>query len=148
LVREDDGRLLRGRDIDPGLPASALVAWDAAAGAPLIYDSTRVDYALADRLPALAGEYTVATTAGPVRCATAFERLMRCCADYLPSVVERITGVPPERLEAAAALLARRPVAYYCWTGVGQHHNATQTDRAIAILMALTGSVDAPGGNV
>jgi hypothetical protein len=32
--------------------------------------------------------------------------------------------------------------------GVGQHTNATQTDRVIATLMALTGSFDAPGGNV
>jgi anaerobic selenocysteine-containing dehydrogenase len=148
LVREDDGRLLRGRDIDPGLPASAFIAWDAEAGAPLIYDSARVDYAAAGRLPTLIGEYTVATAAGPVRCATAFERLLRRCAEYPPALVERITGVPQAQLAAAAALLARRPVAYYCWTGVGQHHNATQTDRAIAILMALTGSYDAPGGNV
>jgi len=41
LVRADDGKLLRGRDVDPGLPASAFVAWDAAAGAPLIYDRER-----------------------------------------------------------------------------------------------------------
>jgi anaerobic selenocysteine-containing dehydrogenase len=34
------------------------------------------------------------------------------------------------------------------WSGVGQHTNATQTDRAISTLMALTGSFDAPGGNV
>jgi anaerobic selenocysteine-containing dehydrogenase len=50
--------------------------------------------------------------------------------------------------QAAAALGSGRPVAYYCWTGVAQHANASQTDRAIAILMALTGSIDAPGGNV
>jgi anaerobic selenocysteine-containing dehydrogenase len=145
LVRADDGTLLRGRDIDPGLPEPTLVAWDEAAGAPLIYDRDHVDYA---GLPALAGEYTVETTAGPVRCATAFELLRRRCAAYPPEIVERITGVPQAQLAAAAELLARRPVAYYCWTGVGQHHNATQTDRAIAILMALTGSFDAPGGNV
>ncbi len=40
------------------------------------------------------------------------------------------------------------PVCYYGWTGVGQHTNATQTDRAIALICALTGSFDAPGGNV
>jgi len=148
LVRLDDGRLLRGRDIDPALPQAALVAWDEAAGAPLIYDRVRVDYAPPGRAPALDGEYAGATAAGPVRCATAFDLLRRRCAAYPPEVVERITGVPRDQLAPAAALLARRPVAYYCWTGVEQHHNATQTDRAIAILMALTGSVDAPGGNV
>jgi anaerobic selenocysteine-containing dehydrogenase len=45
-------------------------------------------------------------------------------------------------------LFEARPVSYYMWSGVGQHTNATQTDRAISTLMALTGSVDAPGGNV
>ncbi len=148
LVRADDGRFLRGSDVDPALPASALVAWDEAGAAPLIFDRDRVDYAVPGRLAALAGEYTVETTAGPVRCATAFELLRRRCAEYTPAVVERITGVPHAQLAPATALLSRRPVAYYCWTGVGQHHNATQTDRAIAILMALTGSFDAPGGNV
>ena len=39
-------------------------------------------------------------------------------------------------------------VSYYGWTGVGEHTNATQTDRAIALVCALTGSFDAPGGNV
>src|SRR3546814_11417317 len=37
---------------------------------------------------------------------------------------------------------------YYGWTGIGQHANATQIDRAIATLFALKGQVDAPGGNV
>jgi anaerobic selenocysteine-containing dehydrogenase len=39
-------------------------------------------------------------------------------------------------------------VAYYAWSGVEQQTNATQTARAIAQLYALTGSFDAPGGNV
>ena len=44
--------------------------------------------------------------------------------------------------------MSSRPVSYYAWSGVGQHTNATQTDRAISLLMTLTGSFDAPGGNV
>ena len=42
----------------------------------------------------------------------------------------------------------RAPVAYYAWSGVGQHTNATQTDRAISCLYALTGSLGRRGGNV
>ncbi len=41
-----------------------------------------------------------------------------------------------------------RPVAYYAWSGVEMQTNATQIARAIAQLYALTGSFDAPGGNV
>jgi anaerobic selenocysteine-containing dehydrogenase len=39
-------------------------------------------------------------------------------------------------------------VACFLWTGLEQHTNATQTNRAIALLYALTGSFDVPGGNV
>ena len=39
-------------------------------------------------------------------------------------------------------------VAYYAWNGVGQSLTATQTDRAISILYALTGSYGRKGGNV
>jgi anaerobic selenocysteine-containing dehydrogenase len=41
-----------------------------------------------------------------------------------------------------------RPVAYYAWSGVEMQTNATQIARAIAQLSLLTGSFDAPGGNV
>ena len=39
-------------------------------------------------------------------------------------------------------------MAYFHWTGLEQHTNASQTVRAISLLYALTGSFDAPGGNV
>jgi anaerobic selenocysteine-containing dehydrogenase len=41
-----------------------------------------------------------------------------------------------------------RPVSYYAWSGHEQHANATETARAMAMLYALTGDFDAPGGNV
>ena len=41
-----------------------------------------------------------------------------------------------------------RPVAYYAWSGVEMQTNSTQIARAIAQLYVLTGSFDAPGGNV
>jgi anaerobic selenocysteine-containing dehydrogenase len=71
------------------------------------------------------------------------------CGRYTPKRVEGLTGVPEEQVVRAARLLAEhRPVAYYAWSGVGQHTNATQTDRAISLLYALTGSFDTRGGNV
>ena len=50
--------------------------------------------------------------------------------------------------ETARLLWEHRPVAFYTWSGVEQHSNAAPTARAIGILYALTGSFDAPGGNV
>ncbi|MBI1734451.1 MAG: molybdopterin-dependent oxidoreductase [Candidatus Rokubacteria bacterium] len=137
LVREDTGRFLteRGR----------LVAWDAGGGRPVHYDPATGGYAAPSRDLALDGRYVV----GDVACRPAFARYAELCRSYSPERVEAVTWVPAAQVRAAARMLwASRPVSYYCWTGVGQTTNATQTDRAIALLYALTGSFEAPGGNV
>ena len=71
------------------------------------------------------------------------------CARFAPQAAAGITGVPAEQIVATARLLwYARPVAFYTWSGLEQHSNATQTVRAIGQLYALTGCIDAPGGNV
>ena len=71
------------------------------------------------------------------------------CARFAPPVAAGITGVPAEQIVSTARLLWNaRPVAFYTWSGLEQHSNATQTVRAICQLYALTGCIDAPGGNV
>lgn len=71
------------------------------------------------------------------------------CAQYPPETAQEITGVPADQIVATARLLwEQRPVAFYTWSGLEQHSNATQTVRAIGQLYALTGCVDTPGGNV
>jgi anaerobic selenocysteine-containing dehydrogenase len=66
-----------------------------------------------------------------------------------PEIAARLSGVNADAIRSAARLLwQHRPVAHFTWTGLEQQSNATQTDRAIAILHSLTGSIDVPGGNV
>ena len=48
----------------------------------------------------------------------------------------------------AQVLWEHRPVAFYTWSGLEQHRGTTQIIRAINVLYALTGCLDAPGGNV
>jgi anaerobic selenocysteine-containing dehydrogenase len=48
----------------------------------------------------------------------------------------------------AQILWEHRPVAFYTWSGLEQHSGTTQIIRAINVLYALTGCLDAPGGNV
>jgi anaerobic selenocysteine-containing dehydrogenase len=149
LVREDTGRFLTAADLgDDRLPTS-YIAWDAAAHATIVYDPATARYTTSSGDPLLAGAVTVTTGAGPVRCRPALDHYRALCAAYPPERVAAITGVPAEQIRATAQVLwERRPVGYYAWSGVGQHTNATQTDRAIALLYALTGSWDGPGGNV
>jgi anaerobic selenocysteine-containing dehydrogenase len=153
LVRDDDGRLLTERDLAAGGSASKPVAWSRATDAPVVYDPARRafdgvdDPAGAD--PALFGRYAIDTPAGPVTCRPAFDLSAEICRRYASKTVEETTGVPLEQVERAARLLwEARPVASYAWSGIEQQTGATQIFRAIAQLYALTGSFDAPGGNV
>ena len=145
------GRLLAASDLAAGGDPDHPVAWRAGEGTPEAVDPG----APAGPGPgpgakwALEGSFRVRTAAGEVACRTAFSRYRDLCREYPPERVERITGVPARQVRAAARLLWKsRPVAYYAWSGVGQHTNATQTDRAISLLYALTGSRGRRGGNV
>src|SRR5699024_4655640 len=63
--------------------------------------------------------------------------------------VSQATTIDEGDLQKFYDLLAsKKKVAYHSWTGVGQHSNATQTERCIASLYALLGAVDRPGGNL
>ena len=66
-----------------------------------------------------------------------------------PEHAAAITGRRGRAIRQTAHLLwHHRPLAYFTWTGLEQHTNATQTARAHSILHALTGCIDVPGGNV
>jgi anaerobic selenocysteine-containing dehydrogenase/ferredoxin-NADP reductase len=153
LVRSDNGLFLRERDLWPETATDRFVVWDDAQGGPMPFDAdVAVDARGAESLR-LRGEVVVVWADGshgaqPLRCAPAFELLAQASAAYTPAEVTRITGVAEAPLRAAATLFGEgRRVAYHAWTGIGQHTNATQSERAVATLYALTGSFDTVGGN-
>jgi anaerobic selenocysteine-containing dehydrogenase len=77
------------------------------------------------------------------------EHLRRHCSAMTPEATEAITGVPADAIvETARTLWTSRPVAFYSWSGLEQHANTTQMIRGVNVLYALTGGLDAPGGNV
>ena len=149
LVRDDTGRFLAGADLDPAVDPKRHVVWDAAAARPVVYDPLTGQYVDHVKEPQLLGSVGIVTRSGVIACRPAFERYAALCREYPPERVARITGVPAAQIvETARLLWERRPVSYFHWTGLEQHTNATQTVRAISLLYALTGSFDAPGGNV
>lgn len=142
LVREDNGRLLTEADVDADGRAGTFMtaaANDAIAPATTTAAAgTQID-----------ARRTVRTRDGDVACSTAFLLYRNACAAWPPERVAAVTGVGADKLHAAADILgSAKSVAYYCWNGVGQSISATQTDRAISTLYALTGSYGRPGGNV
>jgi anaerobic selenocysteine-containing dehydrogenase len=76
-----------------------------------------------------------------------FEALRDRIARFDPGTVAGITSLPRESIETAARMIARNgPTSI--WTGLGlEHHDdATQTVRAVTILMALCGDLAVRGG--
>ena len=95
------------------------------------------------------GRFGIKTSEGIVSCRTAFQVYADACGHYTPAKTEKLTDIPAQQIINTARLLhASGPVSYFTWTGTAQQSQATQTGRAIALLYALTGHFDAPGGNV
>jgi anaerobic selenocysteine-containing dehydrogenase len=149
LVRDDNSTMLRSETLGLGGEAGGFVAWDEKRAVPVAYNIGDRRYAETPGRLAIAGEFVIETREGSIRCRPAFELFAARCRGMSPQDAAAVSGVGAEVVREAARLLwHHRPVADYTWTGLEQHTNATQTDRVIAILHALTGSIDVPGGNV
>lgn len=147
LVNTHSGGLVRASDLWPDQPPEAFVTLDrygqARAHDPRVElldpENCRLDAkATLDGLDGYA-----------IPAATAFSLLAAEAASYTISRVAETTWLDESKVAAFCALFENSPkLAYHSWTGVGQHTNATATERAIATLYALTGACDRPGGNV
>lgn len=82
-----------------------------------------------------------------------FQVLRRHFARYTPDMVERITGIPPERQRQVAEWLCdnsgRDRTSALCYAvGWTQHTTGVQIIRAAAILQLLLGNIGRPGGGI
>ncbi len=148
LVAEESGLPLTGADLEESGDPACFVAWDPAAGQAIACPH-RPPNADESASLALEGRHTVMTVRGPVACRPVFEHLAERCRAWTPERVAETTGIPADQVTQAARLISGHlPLSFFTWTGTCQHSNATQSGRAIASLYALTGCLDAPGGNV
>ncbi|OGN85784.1 MAG: hypothetical protein A2X23_04365, partial [Chloroflexi bacterium GWC2_73_18] len=78
-----------------------------------------------------------------------FDEYRQLVADNTPEWAEGITTVPARTIERLAREFATtRPALADVWSGPGQHTNGVQGGRAIALLNALAGTLDRPGGMI
>jgi anaerobic selenocysteine-containing dehydrogenase len=77
-----------------------------------------------------------------------FDRLVPHIQQYTPEWAERITWVPAEDIRKLARRFAKTRGAsiFHGTCTQDQCANGSQTDRALAILQALTGNINVPGG--
>ena len=78
-----------------------------------------------------------------------FEALTQRVKDYPPGTVWKITGIPSSIIEQTAQCFSKaKPASIFTGLGIDMSGvNCTQTLRAIAILRAITGNLDIPGGS-
>jgi len=149
LVRSDTNRLLKAEDVFPDAGRGSLVALDMLSKSIVRYDPTTGQYDPSPGHLSLRGESTIETVDGTVSCRPVFDLYADLCRHYSPETIARMCWISAEQLtEAARTIWESQPVSYYAWSGHEHHANTTETARAIAMLYALTGSFDAPGGNV
>lgn len=78
-----------------------------------------------------------------------FDELKEMVSSYTPKRVEEITWVPAEQIIKLARTYAQtKPAVLGDGNGFDQHTNVTQSVRVVAILRAITGNLNIPGGNV
>jgi len=76
-----------------------------------------------------------------------FEQLRDHVQQYPPEWAEPVTWVPSDLIRKAARMLAEAGPAQMEWGCAIEHTpNTIQTVRAVALLPALTGNIDVPGG--
>jgi anaerobic selenocysteine-containing dehydrogenase len=80
---------------------------------------------------------------------TGFDKFVERLEKFSPDVVEQITWVPKDKIVAAARIYAETKPATLQWgVGVEQNINCVDADRALIYLVAMSGNLDVPGGNV
>jgi len=78
-----------------------------------------------------------------------FNRLKERVKNYPLKRVAEITWLPADLIRDAAVMYATtKPAALHHRIGVEQDTNSAQTDRALSILLSITGNIDVKGGNL
>jgi nitrate reductase alpha subunit len=130
------------------------VVWDRRANAPAAVSRDHVGdhFARTGIDPALEGDFELTLVDGRrVRVRTVFDLTRQYLRDNLtPAQCSRITWAPEETIRTLAREIARHRgrTLIACGMGPNQFWNNDNKDRAIWLLLALTGSLGRHGGNI
>ncbi len=166
LVRADNGRFLRQTDLSLiatlAVRDNVFYVWDEATGqprrapatgladAPVGRDRRRFEtLELGDLSPALEGSWQIETRDGTVEVTTVFELLKREAAKFTPERAAEITGVHPKIIRRVARTFGKaRPAMIYTGYSACKWIHGDLLQRAMMLLVALTGSTGREGGGL
>ena len=139
LVRTDNSRFLRGNDVRPGEREDQFFWWDSATN--LLTPAPRGTLALAGAEPALDGIYTVDLADGTtVAVEPVFARLRRDLDAYTPEKAAVICDLHPDNIRQLARKVATRRTKIFCGCNSGKCYHGDLMERAMALLLGLTGN--------
>lgn len=158
LVRRDTGKFLREADLKAGGDAEVFYLWDLGAKQPVQApgcqglrrgkDMNATSLHLDGIKSALDGQFTVILADGKsVEVTTVFELLKEELRKYPLDRVAKETGLPAEEIEAMARDLGtRHPAMIIHGAGTNHWFHNDSINRAMILLVALTGNVGVNGG--
>ncbi|NVM34594.1 MAG: molybdopterin-dependent oxidoreductase [Candidatus Lokiarchaeota archaeon] len=131
LVRIDNGKLLRGKEIGQK-KANAFIIWDENSGTPKVIRRSTLKTA------SIKGEYEV----DGIKCKTALQMLMDLAMEYPPDKTAEITGVSAELIEKLGEKIGTSGTAtFFTWMGFTRTYHGDISLRGMVSVAAITGHV-------
>jgi len=145
LVRLDTGRFLRESDLKPRGADDRFYLFDERTQRPAQAPSKTLK--LGELVPALTGEYEVATRSGQVRVKPVFQLLReRLDEEYTPEKASAVCGTDPARIRELAAAIARaRAASCVAGASLSKYYHGDLMMRAQILLFALCGQMGRKG---
>jgi DMSO reductase family type II enzyme molybdopterin subunit len=139
LVRTDTGRFLRGPDMGPGDRDDQFFWYDRKSHQ--VVPAPRGTLALGDTDPALEGTFKARLVDGSeVEVQPAFERLKARLKDYEPEAVAKTCEVDSDMIRMVARKAAVKRTKIFSGWNSGKYFHGDLMERAMALLLALTGN--------
>ncbi len=155
LVRTDSGRYLRESDLTKGGADDLFYVWDEKAKAAVAAPGCKGEgghlLALGGIQPALDGRFEVKGAAGEKISVRPLMQVLRehLQASYTPEKQQEVTGVAPAVVRTFARDLAKaRAAMIYASWGACKNYHSDLFQRAMALLMAITGNQGRKGGGL
>jgi len=152
LVVKSSGRFLRESDMKSGGKEDIFYFWDAkqqrVVAAPGSMGSAEKTIRITNGDPVLAGTFSVQLANGQKAEVTpAFELMRKTLEDYPLEKVAQTTGLPAQEIETFAREMGtRKPAMIIHGAGTNHWFHNDLANRAMILLVALTGNVGKNGG--
>ena len=149
LVKTADARFLRESDMQAGGRDDRFYAWDGSGAVPVDATRLRGDAAAGTPTFDLDGRGTVTLADGStVEVTTVFALVHERLAGYTPEAASEMCGVHPDTIRSLARMIASHRTRLYNGLGSCKHHHGDLMERAMLLVLALTGNWGKPGAGL